>query len=318
MAICTDCLPVGWEGVGQTCDSIPLLTDAIENICEAVCDMQCEISRIAVTSDCTLAPEDFFPTLYPACLELPEGAIVLQICSCAQGGVKIWVYDEDDLTWKRFAKEFALGAAGNFANPNTPTTAELNALFDDALANEALVIIKPTGALYYTDNCGVSWTFYTGITNPIDSDVQQTGTVLYAQNGETAGFIKMYDVVIYTNGESSTMPIAVGDLIDITVDFGYTITQFAEATNPVDNAQFKVEFSGPFSTSNTNFGTPQTSIAIRNGYSHTFHIKKKATASGNLRCRIYANFDGTDVAPGDDEWHWQFYVRRTSVSVQRS
>lgn len=325
MAICTDCLPEGWEAVGQTCDSIPILVDAVENVCEALCNLRCEISRIVETDDCDMEPEDFFPALFPDCLELPDGAIVIQNCGCTNGGVRIWFWDELPSVWRQLGRDFAIGDEDDFVDDNDPTDAELNALFDEARNVNMLALISSTGVFWYSSDCGLNWDAVGAGGGVIDSDVQQTGDMVWYQNGPTSGWQVYFNEVIYTNGSSASMPIQTGDLIDITVDFGYIITQFAYATNPQDIARFRIQLSGPFPTYTVEYGhqgpppnTLPTEVIIRNGFDKTFNIKKKATKVGNLTCKISAEMGGTQ--PNDDgaDWKWILHVHHTSVSVQRS
>lgn len=313
---CGDLLTENFSSIGVNCESIPIIEENLENLASAICDLRCNSESVAVTSDCGLDPSDFFPDLFPSCIEIPNGATVIQICPCNSGGIKLWVYDEDDLGWKRFAKEVAVGNTGDFADPNSPTAAELNALFGGYVANEALVIVRPTKEIWFTESCGVSWTLLDDVP-AIGMDVDNTTwNQSFFQDGSTGSYVLIFDETIYSTGSSTTFPIAEDDLINITVVYGYTI-ETTSGANPVDDVNFRFRISGPVTQFDTDYGTLASGgQLIRNGLMYSeFTIKIRASQVGNLRLRVYETAGGSSVA---EDWQWTFFVLRTSVSVERA
>src|SRR5690348_1033355 len=110
---CDDLLTEDFSSIGANCESLPIIANNLENLANAICDLNCQAGHIATTDDCDMDPEDFVD-LFPACVEAPpSNAVVIQACSCAQGDVKLWVWDENSGVWRRFAKEFAVGNTGD-------------------------------------------------------------------------------------------------------------------------------------------------------------------------------------------------------------
>lgn len=312
---CTDILDPSFDSIGLDCSAIPLILDNLESISNAVCDLRCAANHYTTTSDCTLLPADFFDELFPDCDVLPNGATVAQICSCGQGGVKLWVYDEDTGDWVRLAKEFAVGGTSDFVDPDNPTALELLALFGDHIADDAVVIVRPTREQWFTSNCGVTWTLLQDVP-PIGADVQnETWDVLYNQNGSVGFYTQIFDNTLYSTGDTASFPIASGDLIDITIVYGYSIIT-SDGVNPQDDANFRFRLSGPFAQLDTYLGAESSIQTIRNGLQYAeFNIKLRATAAGNVRLRLYQQISGNN---NPANWAWEFYVFRSSVSVQRA
>lgn len=313
--VCSDILTDDFASIGNNCNSIPIIVDNLESIANILCEMQCAVGHIATTDDCSILPEDFID-LFPACDEIPSNGVVLQACSCAQGGLKIWVWDGSD--WVRIAKEFAVGALSDFVDPNAPTPAELLALFGGHIANDAMVIVRPTSEIWFTANCGTTWTLLFDIP-PIGADAENiVWDQTYFQSAPDANFFQWFDEELYTNGDTTTFPVEVGDLVDMTVVYGYVIDQYANATNPVDNINFRFRISGVIAQTDFLYGDPNGVAAIRNGVNYAeFNYKFRATVAGDLRLRIYSTATGTLPVDATD-WQWTFYVSRSSVSVTRA
>lgn len=313
---CVDLLPGAWSSVGLGCDSIPILQEGIELLAEDICSLQCDLSHITTTTDCDLLPADF-DTLFPACFTIPDNAVVIQQCSCAMGGVKIWSYDPDISDWVRLGISFKVGAATDFVDPNNPTDAELLALFGGYPQNDVLVNIRPTREFWASSNCGVTW-FQINDVPEIGADVQQTGFQSYNQIGRETVPFEFYDENIYTTGSSAAFGIEVDDLLDITVVYGYVIDQYSDAANPTDDGAFRIRLSGAVGDTSWYMGGASGNMNIVNGLNYaTFNVKMKATTAANLRLRISFCANGTTPS-GPQDWEFTGYCDRTSVSVARA
>lgn len=315
--VCDDLLSENFNSISLSCDSIPIIQDNLENLASAICAMRCDVGKIATTSDCSLLPEDFFPTLFPTCDDIPDGAVVHQICGCNQGGLKVWVYDPDVADWVRIAKEFAIGITSDFVDPNNPTATELLALFDGHIADDALVLVRPTKEIWFSSNCGFTWQLFEDVL-PFGADVEQTGFASHTQVGRSVVLTQWYDENIYTTGSSTTFAVAVNDLLDITIIYGYTIDQYSDAVNPQDDAAFRFRLSGCVADTSWYQGGASGNATIINGINYgCFNVKMRANSTGNLRLRMYFNANGSTPS-GATDWIFTCYIDRTSVSCTRT
>lgn len=247
-------------------------------------------------------------------------------CSPDCGDIMV-VIDEDDDIYNIYMRdnegdwiqlvvgtEFRVGQAADFVDDENPTAAELIALFVGNIADHALVLINSTKVMWFTEDKGVTWD---DIAINVKIAIENAGSLPaifdYQLDIYGGAYATVYDVDIYNNGTigDNPLPIRVGDWVLVNVDFGYIITEFADATNPEDNVDIRLTFTGPFSHT-------FTYSDLKNGF-HAATYTRAFIATANADLHLEIEFRGTGTAPtGPQNWEWQFFINFSNVTSIRN